>query len=65
MSGQYGAQAGETLTALPNQTWCEDIIIHLNGDGGTGTFTDGDLADLPLIRVTIEGMKPPFDALEM
>jgi hypothetical protein len=65
VAGQYGSQSGDTLTALPNRAWCEDLIIHLNGDGGTGAFTDGSLPALPLIRVTIEGYKPPLNLQEL
>lgn len=62
--GQYGAVGGDTLTALPNQAWCEDFVVHLQGSGGTGTFTDGDFADLPIIRVTLIGYKPPLNQSE-
>ena len=64
-AGGYGAQAGDTLTAFPNLAWSEDIVLHLRGTGGTGIFTDGALSALPLIRVVIEGYKPPFDKQEL
>lgn len=64
-AGGYGAQAGDTLTAFANLAWSEDIVLHLRGTGGTGIFTDGALSALPLIRVVIEGYKPPFDKQEL
>ena len=65
VSGQYGAQAGDTLTALPNQGWCEDMQYDLRGDAGAGAFTDAAPSALPLIRVTIEGYKPPLNLQQM
>lgn len=56
LSGETGAQSGDTLTALAANAWCEELVIHLRGDGGTGAFTDA--TGLPVITVEIEGTKP-------
>jgi hypothetical protein len=64
-TGSYGAQSGDTLTAFPSLSWSESTILALQGDGGPGVFTDGALAALPLIRVVIEGYKPPFNKQEL
>ncbi|MGI9501557.1 MAG: hypothetical protein ACR2RE_00695, partial [Geminicoccaceae bacterium] len=56
--GTNGSQTGDTLTQLAQGSWCERIAYDLKGDGGTGTFTDGDDADLPEVMIVVSGVTP-------
>ena len=53
----HGLRPGDVLsTKLAKDSYCEGLVLHLHGDGGTASFDDGPRTRLPLIVVEVDGM---------
>lgn len=52
---QRSFRQADNFIEIPDDAWCQELAVSLNGDGGTGSIIDNSVGLLPDITITVNG----------